>query len=249
MGRSHSIQRCPNCGLAGLFCICEDIRKMKGNLGTQALPLSFERTLIIAHYREKVLTSSSAKLFKLFYPELYQLIWRGLKGNTSQQELAEFRKQTNPTSQVAYFYPDPEARPWEEVVHEFPLAKWTLIFPDGTWNQTNKIFKREKLSEHFPKIHRVYIKNETFSTYGLRHSDRPNALCTFEAILAAIHQLGATSGVAALRAAFQMWRDRVLFLRGTIAQADVFGGVDIKMIDSLNGVTDIQRELLKFKKS
>lgn len=112
-----------------------------------------------------------------------------------------------------------------------PLDAWhaaktakaiTLIVPDGTWRQANRVRRRVPGLAH---IQAVSLPSPHSSHYRLRHTHVGNRLATFEAIALALGILESPALEAHLLHVFRAIVDRALWSNGRLATADVTGGI------------------------
>lgn len=78
----------------------------------------------------------------------------------------------------------------------------TLVVPDGTWHQAGRIARRDPLCVGLP---RVVLASTRPSAYGLRASQRPDALCTLEAIAEALRVLEGDDVADRMHEALARW--------------------------------------------
>jgi len=98
----------------------------------------------------------------------------------------------------------------------------TLIVPDGTWRQANRVRRRVP---GLATIQTVSLPSPTPSHYRLRRTHLGNRLATFEAIALALGVLEGPDIEAHLLHAFRVIVDRALWSNGRLATPDVTGGI------------------------
>lgn len=99
---------------------------------------------------------------------------------------------------------------------------FTLIVPDGTWRQAQRVRHRVPGLDEVPC---VALPPGEPTRYRLRHEPRPGGLATIEAIARALGVLDGPEVARALEAVFRVVVDRTLWSRGAISAAEVTGGV------------------------
>jgi DTW domain-containing protein YfiP len=98
----------------------------------------------------------------------------------------------------------------------------TLIVPDGTWRQANRVRRRVPGLAH---IQAVSLTATQESNYRLRHTHLGNRLATFEAIALALGILEGPAIGTHLAHVFRAIVDRALWSNGRLATQDVTGGI------------------------
>jgi len=120
-------------------------------------------------------------------------------------------------------YPDEDAVPISEyATTDRPIV---VIVPDGNWRQAGKMRRRVPgLSD----VQCVTLPLLSVTTYRLRAEPRSGGLATLEAIARALRILEPEGGAAieaAMLAVFQIMVERTLWLRGTLGDGEVTGGI------------------------
>lgn len=85
-----------------------------------------------------------------------------------------------------------------------------LVVPDGTWAQARRIHRRDPAALG---AEAVTLPTLATSTYDLRRSEREGALCTLEAVAAAMGVLEGPDVENSLREGFEAWRARAMRVR------------------------------------
>lgn len=98
----------------------------------------------------------------------------------------------------------------------------TLIVPDGNWRQAAKVRARVPGLEQVPC---VTLPPGPPSTYRLRSEAHAHGLATVEAIARAFDVLEGPHVREALERVFHAMVERTLWVRGTITEAEVRGGL------------------------
>ena len=112
-----------------------------------------------------------------------------------------------------------------------PLDAWrtghaakaiTLIVPDGTWRQANRVRRRVP---GLADIQAVSLTSAQESNYRLRRTHIGNRMATFEAIALALGVLEGPSIATHLLHVFRTIVDRALWSNGRLATGQVTGGI------------------------
>jgi len=112
-----------------------------------------------------------------------------------------------------------------------PLDAWradhaakaiTLIVPDGTWRQTNRVRRRVP---GLAAIQAVSLTSTQASNYRLRRTHVGSRLATFEAIALALGILEGPAIEAHLLHVFRAIVDRALWSNGRLSTEEVTGGI------------------------
>jgi DTW domain-containing protein len=98
----------------------------------------------------------------------------------------------------------------------------TLIVPDGTWRQANRVRRRVP---GLSSIQAVCLPPTEKSYYRLRRTHLGNRLATFEAIAMALGVLEGPAIEAHLSRIFRTIVDRALWSNGRVASREVTGGI------------------------
>jgi DTW domain-containing protein len=126
----------------------------------------------------------------------------------------------DPASRPLFLFPHEDAIPLADVAAcERPT---TLIVPDGTWRQASKVRKRVPGLIDVPC---VWLPPGAPSRYRLRAEAHEKGLATIEAIARAMGILEGPEVQRAIEHVFHVMVERTLWVRGTLATADVTGGL------------------------
>ncbi len=98
----------------------------------------------------------------------------------------------------------------------------TLIVPDGNWRQAARVRARVPGMRDVPC---VALPPGEPSRYRLRSEAHPNRLATMEAIARAMEILEGPHVRSALEHVFRVMVERTLWVRGSIADEEVTGGI------------------------
>ena len=157
------------------------------------------------HFREKFLTSNTAKLAKIAIPSC-EIYMRGIKNQPLDSSNLIEEGET-----PLYLFPYEDAQTIGVDFVPDPTKKYHLIVPDGTWSQAQKIKKRHP---DLGAVQNVTLPMGKPSEYFLRIASRPGALCTFEAISRAIGLLDGPELEAKLIESFDLMVSQSLDGRG-----------------------------------
>jgi DTW domain-containing protein YfiP len=119
-------------------------------------------------------------------------------------------------------FPDPDALPLDRVAADAGGEPVTLVVPDGTWRQAQRVRARVPGLAGVPC---VVLPAGPPSRYRLRHEPRPGGLATAEAIARALGVLEGAEVEAAILRPFRAMVERTLWARGALADADVTDGL------------------------
>jgi DTW domain-containing protein YfiP len=191
--------RCPNCEIRKSLCFCAAIPRI--DLKT--------RVVILMHTAEEVLTSNTARL------AAKALVNSEIRYHGRKTERMSTAGLIAPDRESLLLFPSPYA---EELNAEF-VAKLTrpatLIVPDGSWRQAQKMVRRDPV---FAEIRHLKLPPGPASIYKLRIQPDPFGLCTLEAIA---RSLGIVESVAAqteLEALLRVMVVRTLWSRGALTR-------------------------------
>ncbi len=116
-------------------------------------------------------------------------------------------RETAPEGRRLVLFPSEGARPLSPDDAGDDLV---LVVPDGTWAQARRIHRRDPAAIG---AEAVTLPSAGASAYGLRRSVREGALCTLEAVAAALGVLEGPRVESALCEAFARWRVRAETVR------------------------------------
>jgi DTW domain-containing protein YfiP len=184
--RSRKVTRCCGCGLYPELCVCASLPALEARV----------EVVVLMHRLERFKSTNTGRLAA-------RSLARGQ--SVIRDRLAPPVVAAVPRSYV--LFPRPDA---------LPLTAATaggidrLIVPDGTWPQAARLTRRDPLCAGLPC---VKLTSTRPSRYVLRRSDRPDALCTFEAIAEALRILENDAVADRMHAAFIPWIERSLEIR------------------------------------
>jgi len=183
--------RCPGCRLLVTACLCDLIPR----IATRT------RVLVVLHHAETQKPSNTGRLALKCLPNSGAVI-RGVPDQlTAVPAWAEH-------GDPVVLFPHPDARPLVDFCGgPRPV---TLIVPDGTWRQAQRMRRRVAGLSDVPC---AFITREAPSEYRLRRTPDARRLSTMEAIAEALGLLEGAEGPAArelLLGIFQVMVDRSL---------------------------------------
>ena len=123
-----------------------------------------------------------------------------------------------------FLFPCRDAIPLDEwqAVHAAKPKAITLIVPDGTWRQANRVKRRVP---GLAQVQAVSLAATQESNYRLRRTHVGSRLATFEAIALALGILEGPAIGTHLLNVFRAIVDRALWSNGRLATRDVTGGI------------------------
>lgn len=195
----RTIKRCVKCRLLEPLCMCS----LLPTLPTRT------RVLLVMHHIEKHKPTNTGRLASFCLPNS-EIVIRGLP--ESKDVATELHWDS--ASQPLYVYPHIDATPIEEFANsDRPI---TLIVPDGTWKQANRIRRRMPELKDVPCV-RLPVSDP--SSYKLRTTARTNGLSTIEAIARAMGILESAHVEEELMLVFRTMVERSLAVKGPVRPA------------------------------
>ncbi|MBC8131781.1 MAG: DTW domain-containing protein [Deltaproteobacteria bacterium] len=191
--------RCLRCRLIQIDCLCDLIPRVETRT----------RVVVVLHEQEDRKTSNTGRLAARCLPNS-DIVIRG--GFDSATPVPSWTDHGDPV----LLFPHPDARPlhlWSD--HPRPV---TLIVPDGTWRQAQRVRRRIAGLGSIPC---AVVSRDAPSNYKLRHTWDPRRLATLEAIAEALAVLEGAAGPAvreALLQIFQVMVERSLRVRAPVAR-------------------------------
>jgi len=122
-------------------------------------------------------------------------------------------------TQPLLLFPHEDAVPLRTIAVDRPV---TLVVPDGNWRQASKVRARVPGLRGVPC---VTLSSREPSRYRLRSEAHPHGLATMEAIARALGELEGDPVRRALEHVFDVMVERTLWMRGSLTEADVTGGI------------------------
>ena len=202
--RASAEHRCPRCRLHAALCLCAEVRRCttKNSL------------LLVVHRREAQKPTTSGGLAALVLAKSRTIIVDGQGGPAVDAD---------PDTSVMLF-PAPKATPLADVVADRGGAPLTLVVPDGTWAEAQKMRRRVPGLATLPC---ATLPAGPPTAYRLRHEPKEGGLATLEAIARAFAILeGDGSDVEdALMQVFARFVERTLWMRGTLRDDELRFGL------------------------
>jgi DTW domain-containing protein len=192
--RSRRIARCDGCGLYPELCVCGSLPVLQTRV----------EVVVLVHRLERFKTTNTGRLAA-------RALVRGQC--VTRERLAPVIVAPVPRSYV--LFPGPDAVPLSEAL---AAGIDRLIVPDGTWPQAARLARRDPLCAGLPCVKLTATRP---TRYALRRSQRPGALCTFEAIAEALRMLEGDELAEQMHAALIPWIDRSLMIRAGAHQREV----------------------------
>lgn len=158
--RSRRLARCAGCGLALELCVCASLPRLTCRT----------RVVVLMHKNELGRSSNTGRLV-LAVLERAELSIRGELGTPPVGPLPPRR---------LVLFPKADAR---ELRRDDAVDDLHLVVPDGSWSQARRMLAREAWADG---VEVVKLGPCVPSRYDLRRQTRDGALCTFEAVAAAL---------------------------------------------------------------
>ena len=185
--RAGHVNRCQICRVNNQLCVCEYIK-----------PFSIETKIsLVVHVRELKLTSNTAQFAKKMLPDQVDIAIRGRINETFDTAPTLSRE-----GRALFLYPHEDAVELNDDFKEKFPGPYHLIIPDGNWQQARKVRKREA---GFSNIQTVKLKTGITGEYGLRKSQHPEWVSTYEAMAHALGALEDHTVTERLMSFFRTW--------------------------------------------
>lgn len=209
--RAHPERRCPGCRLHLVLCLCGDVAPID----------TVHRLCLVIHAAEANKTTNSGLLAA-----------RSLT-NSDVRTIGHSRPEDDDDLAAALvdrpgcvlLFPADDARPIADVVAE-ASGPLTLVVPDGTWAQAQKMRRRVSGLQSLPC---VSLPPGPPTAYHLRAEPKEGGLSTLEAIARAFCLLeGPQAGPVVevtLLSIFARFVERTLWMRGQLGDRDLVYGL------------------------
>ncbi len=192
-------ERCLQCRLIVQECICSDIT-----------PLWTEHRLtLLTNKREEYIHSNTGRLLRLML-ENNSLIYIGERGWEKKIEDEIARSEYTPV----IFYPISPFSDGQEIVEENgkPL---NIIVLDTNWSSARRwLYKLGSM-----KVNKIRLRTVPPSKYYLRKQSKEGNLCTFQAVISLLEELGTRSSESTfshMHELFSLWVKSMAKERGLI---------------------------------
>jgi len=205
--RAHPERRCPGCRLHLALCLCGDVAPID----------TVHRLCLVIHAAEADKTTNSGLLAA-----------RSLRnstvvtvGHTRPEHNEDVGATIGDGAGCVLLFPGDDARPLADVAAE-ATGPLTLVVPDGTWAQTQKMRRRVAGLQQLPC---VSLPPGPPTVYHLRAEPKDGGLSTLEAIARALVILeGPQAGPAVeatLLSIFARFVERTLWMRGQLRDTEL----------------------------
>ena len=168
--------RCPGCRMLIVACLCDLVPRVETRT----------RVLVVLHHAETQKPSNTGRLALRCLPNSGAII-RGAPEQPTAAPAPDWAEYGDPV----VLFPHPDARPLAEFCGgPRPV---TLIVPDGTWRQAQRVRRRVAGLAEVPC---AFVTRDAPSEYRLRRTPDARRLSTMEAIAEALCLLEGAEGPA-----------------------------------------------------
>ena len=204
--RANAELRCPRCRMLGALCVCALVPSPPLVIAT--------RLVLIVHHDELRKPTNSGQLAARCVAGAVTLV-RGRPGDETEAPVLGERP--------VLLFPDPDARPLDEVAAA-GHGPVTLIVPDGTWRQAQRVRSRVPGLAAIPC---AVLPPAPPPRHRLRHEPRPGGLGTADAIARALGILDGPEVEAAIARVARAMVERTLWARGVLPAEEVTDGLPV----------------------
>lgn len=202
--RANTDLRCLRCRMLGGLCVCP----------LMPAPRLVTRTrLVLIIHRDEVKKPTNTGRLAVACLANSETVVRGHEQSPSAPLVLA-------GTRPVLLFPADDAVPLAELVSSPEPV--TLIVPDGTWRQAQRVRTRVPGLASVPC---AVLPRGPPSRYRLRSESRPGGLATVEAIARAFGLLESPEVEAAIERVFRAMVERTLWSRGSLATADVTDGI------------------------
>ncbi|MBK9030793.1 MAG: DTW domain-containing protein [Myxococcales bacterium] len=201
--RANADLRCARCRMLGGLCLCALL---------PALDTRTRLVLVIHRYEDRKPTNTGRLATECLRNS--EVIVRG------GEDHVETRFAPPAGTRPVLLFPDADAVPLDQLAGGAEPV--TLIVPDGTWRQAQRVRSRVL---GLDAVACATLPPGPPSRYRLRSEPRPGGLATMEAIARAFGILEGPAAQAALEHVFAVMVERTLWTRGLLAADAVTGGI------------------------
>jgi DTW domain-containing protein YfiP len=200
-------RRCDICRLHFHLCICDRVKQMQTRT-----------TLTMIMHRNELSKTTNTGVMACHCLSNSRLLRFGVVEEPLPDPL--FSREERPV----LLFPHDHGRPLSDFRHsDKPI---NLVIPDGTWRQASKMSKRVP---GLLGVECAYLPPGEMSKYQLRTNQKEGGLSTMEAVARAFGVLEGEAVQAELEHAFRLMIERILWMKGKIKTADVYGGLPEKL--------------------
>ncbi len=206
---------CDDCLIPRAFCVC----------GVMDPITVSSRVTVVVHYSDVTRKSNTGRLIPSVLTNSEVLI-RG-----TRHEPLDIMRAVQPRYNNLVLYPSADSIPLTTDFLKNNTLPVNLIVPDGNWNQAGKMEKREKKIAHLQRVHLEISKP---SRYRLRTAAHENWISTFEAIARSLGIIENPEIQQRMEYFFEVFVERMLYLKGRLALEDVTGGITRQMLEQFH---------------
>lgn len=206
--RDHADRRCPRCHLHRSLCLCAEVTTVA----------TTHRLLLVVHKSEAQKPTTTGSLATLVLPNSDVVVVDGKGGPAVDGSVGVDAEDS------VLLFPADDSVPLADVVRA-RTRPLTLVVPDGTWAEAQKMRRRVPGLAALPC---VSLPPGAPTTYRLRSEPKEGGLATLEAIARAFRILEGDGGDVveqALLQTFERFVERTLWMRGAIHDGDLRHGL------------------------
>lgn len=204
-------QICADCLIPRAFCVCRVMEKEKVDT----------RVTVVIHYSDVTRKTNTGRLIPTVL-ENSEVLVRGRR-----EAPLDITRALLPDHLNLLLYPSADSVALTPNFLKSGTLPLNLIVPDGNWNQAGKMEKREKKLAH---LQRVHLEINAPSRYRLRTAAHENWVSTFEAVARALGVVEDPLLQQKMEYFFDVFVERMLYLKGRISREEVTGGITEKML-------------------
>jgi DTW domain-containing protein YfiP len=205
--RDPTPSACPACRLPVWLCVCAPAPRVETRTPV----------ILVGHVHDLGRTSSTVRLLALAIRDA------AVVPHGTFPDPADPAAHLPAAATPVVLFPGHGAEPLTpELVASLPSPP-ALVVPDGNWRQASRMVKRLPLLAGAVK---VALPDRAFAGAALRRNQPGHRMSTFEAVAQALAVLEGEAVAGPLLDFYRRATDRMLFVRGKLSLADVYGGVD-----------------------
>ena len=202
---------CHGCLMPQAFCVCRVMERETVET----------RVTVVVHFSDVCRKTNTGKLIPKVLANSEVLV-RGIKGSP-----LDITRAVQAGYHNVLLYPTSDSQPLNAEYLQDIDQPLNLIVPDGNWNQAGKMVRREK---KLASLDRVHVEVVRPSRYRLRTAAHENWISTFEAIARALGVVENHDVQKKLEYFFDVFVERILYLKGRLPRDEVTGGITQEMI-------------------